>query len=127
MCYAGYSVLRRIQAKHMSGVNMLLVTRTQQFYRSELVDPDDEIRRTGEYFLSFLKLPATLAVWKTEFQQLRDGRYAPSALPNETAFQVGGAPLMGVLIGPNGGVRLTLSIVPVNEARLDRVLEEWRR
>jgi hypothetical protein len=122
-CYPGYAVLRRLAAKYTaSGMSITLVARTGGYYRNELVRADSETALTARYFMTFLGLPAALAVWQTPLGRRADGHVTVLSAPNEAAYTPPPVPLPVYIIDAKGVIRFVSSLSLENEAALDDVL-----
>jgi len=118
-CYTKYAILKRLVAKYGSRLDVTLMARTEGFYRNELVSPDTGIVRMKAYFLDYLKLPGTLAIWHAPLGHRGDGRITVLSSPNNDAFQPSGAVF---LVDSNGIIRMTATLTTDNEAMLDDVI-----
>jgi len=114
-------MVRRFAAKYgPRGLDITYVVRTGGYYRNGLVPPDTEMVKIAQYYLKDLKLPVTVAIWKTTFDGKRDdGRVLFQPEPNRTAYQ-GDGPF---LIDRKGNVRLIMSLKRETEAIYEDVIE----
>jgi len=87
-CYAMYATLRALNAKHPQ-FPVILVTRTTGRYRNRLASPDSEATLVGDYFATVAKLPFPLAIWRTGFGTLADGRKTVQSAPNDENYRIG--------------------------------------
>jgi hypothetical protein len=126
-CYEGYGVLRRLAAKYAArGLDITLVTRTHGYFGRRLVPPDTEMTKLAAYFLDDLKLPVTLAIWRTDFGRRNDKRLTIESAPNDQAYRPT-ENMAAYLVDANGRVRLVTVLARANEAMLDDVIGELLR
>lgn len=122
-CYPGYAVLRRLRAKFESkGLDIVIMTRTQGFYRNRLVKPDSEMVFIGNYFAKQLDLPVPLAVWQSELGRRDDGKITILSAPNDEALRPAPVLLPAYIVDKNGSIRLISSLSRTNEAVLEDVI-----
>jgi len=131
--YLGYAVLRRLAAQYTArGLDITLVTRTEGYYRDVLISADSEMSKIGDYYMNFLNLPVTVAIWKTDigFRPRGDGHIQINSNPNEEAYQPQdehtpfGHPLPCYLIDKRGTIRYVGWVRPEDEAELSHLIQE---
>jgi len=115
--YEAFGVVRRLMAKYGArGLDVTLMIRTEGYFRRRLVPADTEVANIRHYYLDFLKLPITLAVWKTDLGKRDDGRVEPRVFPN--TWFVG-----DVIVDRKGIARLTTLTDRDHEAVIEDVIE----
>jgi hypothetical protein len=126
-CYPNYVVLRRLVNKHPD-LPVTLVTRTEGYYRTQLVSADSETTLVGDYFTNVVKLRAPIAVWHTQFNRRSDSYMMAKPNPNDVAYRIvdlsrtdQGAPI-AFLIDANGVIRYVAPLTWFSEAMLDHAM-----
>lgn len=121
--FPGLGVLRRLSQRYASrGLDITLVHRSAGYYRNQLVPADTELVRWRDLFLNELRLPVTVALWKTDLGRRDDGRVTVLSAPNDDAYRPPQSPLVTYVIDARGTIRLVTALSHDNEAILDDVL-----
>jgi hypothetical protein len=124
-CANQYAMIRRLADRFGSSLDIVIMTRTQGFYGRRLVAPDSEISLIRHYFVDQLRLPARIAVWKTETHRREDDAVEPNELPNETAYPLPRSDdPVAAMIAPDGKWRMFLDFTPSYEVLIADVIRE---
>jgi len=127
-CFPGYAVATRLIRQYETvGLELTLVTRTGGWDRDRLVKPQEESDSLRALFHDYLKVPATLVVWATEFGKNADGHLRIRTMPNDQAYfgpQVGAPPNAAALIDKAGVVRHVTFVTLGTEQRLRNMIAE---
>jgi cytochrome oxidase Cu insertion factor (SCO1/SenC/PrrC family) len=120
-CYVQHAIVRRLVAKYeRRGFHVTYVVRTGGYFRNQLVTPDTEMVRIKEYYADYLKLPVSVAIWRSTIGKRDDGQIVVQPVPNEEAYRHGGT----YLVDRNGTIRLITSLrTRENEAMVDHLIE----
>jgi hypothetical protein len=113
-CYPTYATIRRLMTQYAhDSVDVIFLTSTHEYFRNHpMPSAVAESDSTANYLIHFLDFPVPVAVEKTQFSRLHDGRLRAAPTPNGTAYDRGRT---GVLVDQRGIVVLVDWLQPDRE------------
>lgn len=117
-----FATLRRLHERYAAqGVRIVCMLSTQGFFRSQIeAKPADEAAKLDDWYLTYLKLPVTLAVEISQFGRLPDGRRKNTPAVNRRNYDHG---VHALLIGKDGKIVLATDVGSGTEAIIARQIE----
>lgn len=115
-CFGTYAAIRRLHNKFQTaGLHIILMSSTAGYFHEQPTNTAVEVEKIQHYFMSFLKVPGTLAIHETSSVQQPDGRRVDLTWESgRDYFSAGNA----VLVGKDGKIRAITTLTPESEATL---------